>query len=365
MRNDYKNTLVFLTAMVGFYGADVAAEVEQEMLDGKVVKVIVNDDSWQPEAFKEGLGIPAAYVADVQITVDGIDNEPAWLAAKEVTVPLSFGTVELARVKAIYTDEYVHMRVRWPDDSEDRLHRPWVWNEALGQYEAGSQVEDALMLSFEIGCEWFPSFLAGYDFDFDAWRWMAGRTDPTGYALDLVGQVKERKFIGKTPYPSRYSEDEWNLKFVDDFQDAVDEDKQHLAWDQLKRKYELWPIVDTVYFGAILDGGEGNQLARQLAPPTPLPASPAPMLPQFEPFPPEKNTNDVRAKGHWEDGYWTVELSRKRITGFRLTYDVPFERITQFSLHVFDRTEELDESSESPRLFLEFLDDSEPLRAGR
>jgi len=352
-------------AVVLYCGTNAKAEIQELMQDGKVVKVLVSDDNWQPEAFKEGLGIPAAYVADPQITVDGIDNERSWLSAEEITVPLSFGTVRSAQVKALYSDEFVHIRVRWPDDSEDRMHHPWTWNEKLGNYEPGPQVEDALMLSFEIGCEWFPSFLSGYDFDFDAWRWMAGRTDPTGYALDMVGQVKDSDPSEETAYGSRYTEDEWNMRFSEVFKDAIDEERTHLTWDELDRKYELWPINSHVFINARLDGNERMQLARELAPPTLLPASPAPMLPQFEPLPPQKNTNDVRAKGRWEDGFWTVEFSRKRITGFKLSYDVPFERLTQFSLHVFDSVERMDQSSESPLLFLQFLDQNEPLRAER
>jgi len=355
MANCHIKLFALSLATVLYCGSNAQADIKESMLDGKVVKVLVSDDSWQPDSFKEGIAIPAVYMAEPQITVDGIDTETAWSAAEEITVPLAFGTVQSAQVKALYTDDFVHLRVRWPDTSEDRLHHPWIWNETLGNYEAGPQVEDSLILSFEVGCEWFPSFLAGYDFDFDAWRWMASRTDPTGYALDMIGQVKERQFIGKTPYASRYSKDEWNMRFVDDFQNTIDDDNEHLTWDQLDRKYELWPITSTVYFGAVLDGSEGNQLARELAPPAQLPASPAPMLPQFEPLALQKNTSDVRARGHWEDGFWTVELSRKRITGFRLSYDVPLERLTQFSLHVFDRVERIDQSSESGRLFLQFL----------
>jgi hypothetical protein len=365
MANCHIKFFTLSLAAVLYCGSNVQADIIESVQDGKVVKVLVSDDSWQPDAFKGGLGIPAAYVVDPQITVDGIDNEPAWSAAEEINVPLSFGTVKFAQMKALYSDEFVHIRVRWPDASEDRLHRPWTWNETLGNYETGPQVEDALMLSFEIGCEWFPSFLSGYDFDFDGWRWMAGRTDPTGYALDMFGQVKESEPSEETAFVSRYTEDEWNMRFSDVFRDAIDENREHLAWDEMDRKYELWPINSHVFINAKLDGNEKMQLARELAPPTPLPASPAPMLPQFEPFSPQKNTNDVRAKGRWEDGFWTVEFSRKRITGHKLSYDVPFERLTQFSLHVFDRVERMDQSSESPRLFLQFLDKNEPLRVGR
>ena len=68
----------------------------------------------------------------------------------------------------------------------------------------------------------------------------------------------------------------------------------------------------------------------------------------------------MRAKGHWEDGFWTVELRRPRITEGGGSYDIQMKRLTQFSIQVYDHVERLDQSSESGRLFLQFLE-KEPM----
>ena len=134
----------------------------------------------------------------------------------------------------------------------------------------------------------------------------------------------------------------------------------HKPWDELERQYMRWPVLGTVFYGDRLDGTRTVGFARLLPPPADPPSGPpsssAALQPQFEPFELKGNAADVGAKGHWEDGFWTVEFRRKRITEGGTAWDIQFERLTQFSLHVFDRTERLDQSSESPRLFFQFLE---------
>ena len=159
--------------------------------------------------------------------MDGLENEPEWEKAIEVTVPLQHGQVPEVRLKAMYTEREVFIRVRWPDATENRVHRPWTWDAALEQYVEGPQVEDSVMLSFEAGCEWTPSLLGGYIYDFDGWQWLAARSDPLGQALDLYGNVQDREMrdpnFGR--YQSRVTEDDWILKFTEN-----QEPDQHADW---------------------------------------------------------------------------------------------------------------------------------------
>jgi len=350
MRKLTENLVKLSLATAVMMCTSVQAEIRTVENPGDFTKVYVRDDPWQPEDIKHGTLIPATYLSGEEIFIDGIDNEAAWSMTPEVTVPLSFGTVESARLKALYSDEDVLLRIRWPDATEDRLHHPWVWDEDLGNYTVGPQVEDSLMLSFEAGCEWFPSFLVGYDFDFDAWRWLAARTDPLGQALDLSGSMKDAQLSINTRYTPRYSEDEWNLRITD-----TQEGILHKQLEELDRQYLVWPVLDTVYYHANLDGRRNQEFVRPLAVTSSLPSSPAP-VPQFEPVKIEGGAADVAAKGHWEDGYWTVELRRKRLTEDGGGYDIQFQRLTQFSIQVYDHVERLDESSESGRLFFQFLE---------
>jgi hypothetical protein len=326
------------------------SEIIRDELAGEFIKVYVRDDPWQPDNFKEGIPIPVTYTANTDIFLDGMEKETAWSTTPEVTVPLSFGSVDSARLKALYTNEDIIVRVRWADATEDRLHHPWVWDEELGDYKAGPQVEDSLMFSFEAGCEWFPSFLSGYDFDFDAWQWLAGRSDPLGQGLDLSGSMKDAQLSFNQRYTPRYHEDDWNMRITDTREGIL-----HWPLERLDRQFLLQSPHDIVYFHANLDGARGQEFARQLPPPENLPSSPAPVVPQFEPLALQGNAAEVRAKGHWEAGYWTVELRRPLMTE-GAGYDIQMHRLTQFSIQVYDRVERLDESSESGRLFFQFME---------
>ena len=347
------NRLVTFMLVAGLLTSAVAgAEVTRKELPGEFKKIFIRDDHWKPDNFKDdGIFVPVTYTLGQTIRLDGVADESAWSAAPEVTVPLAFGTVENAQLKALYTDEDIIIRVRWADATEDRLHHPWVWDEKSGSYKEGPQVEDSLMFSFEAGCEWFPSFLAGYDFDFDAWRWLAGRTDPLGQVLDLSGSMKNAQLSFNQQYTPRYDEDDWNLRITDT-------QEGHLHWplEKLDHQYLLVPVLDTVYYHANLDGVRGQEFARQLQPPTGDMLSTASVAPQYEPLKLQGNAAEVRGKGRWENGFWTVELRRPLITEGGGSYDIQMNRLTQFSLQVYDRAERLDESSESGRLFFQFLE---------
>jgi hypothetical protein len=356
MRTSMITTVCALLAAVLLAWGTAAAEVKHIQLNPRNLFVKVSDDPWQPEGFENGTEVPATYLADEHIVLDGIDDEPAWLQAREVRVPLSHGQVQDASLKALYTDEEVFIRVRWADDSESREHRPWVWGAEQGRFVEGPQVEDSVLLSFEAGCEWNPSLLAGYVFDFDGWQWLAARSDPLGQAVDLMGHVQDQSFgINEEhtlEYPSRYTEDTWNMKFTEN-EDA----DLHASWDQNRRVYLLQPINRLVYITARPDpeGRDVPAFVEQVPPPRAVDDGKSLSVPQFSPVRLRDGAGEVSAKGAWKDGYWTVEFRRALETAAGFRNDTVFQRITQFSVHVFAQTERVDESSESGRLFLRFL----------
>jgi hypothetical protein len=317
--------------------------------------IFVNDEPWEPEGFIQGTTIPAAYVASPGIDIDGRDDESAWEGALDVDVSLSYGKVGSAKVKALYTDKEVFIRVRWADATEDRQHHPWVWNADTQSYVPGPQVEDSVMLSFEAGCEWTPSLLGGYMYDFDAWHWLAARSDPLGQAVDLYGNVQDRPM--RNPdfhrFDSRVVEDDWVMKITENHDMELT-----AAWDELDRVYMKQEVTKVLYVRAVPDGGPNYpDFVRQLAAPAGVPRDESLVYPQFMPLKLEGGAGEVAASGRWEDGHWTVEFRRDRLTPARAVFDTLFNRLVQFSLQVFDSTEALDEASESGRLFLRFLPD--------
>lgn len=345
------STLSLLVGTTAFHPA--VAEVEWRQLAEENIFVKVNNDGWQPEGFENGITIPAAHLLQPAIVLDGRDNEANWNYAEEVTLPLAHGSVVEASVKALYTDEEIFIRVRWPDATENREHHPWTWNPDTNRYVSGPQVEDSILLSFEGGCEWSPSLLQGYVYDFDGWNWLAVRSDPVGQAWDIDGTVQDQMFPGRNyePYPSRYSGMDWNVKFIE----RNDATILHDDWDQLKRFYFYRRAGETVYIRAEPDRMKTTDPSVRLAPPAGPPADLQETYPQFEAVRLEGDAGEVGAKGRWEDGHWTVEFRRKLITPADTSTDWVFVRLTQFSIYVFDGVERLDQASESPRLYLRLM----------
>lgn len=354
--NDMKHAKhrTLITAAIAILLPGLAwSEVIHHQINEENLLVRVSGEAWQPDLFKNGTTVPAVYVGRAEITVDGYESEPQWRLAPEVTVPLKFGGVTQAGIKALYNDSEVFIRVRWKDDLENREHHPWTWDAVQARYTPGPQVEDSVLLSFEAGCEWFPSLLGGYVYDFDGWHWMAGRTDPLGQAVDISGTVQDRDLtqLGFVKYPSRNAKPVWNLKFTDARQDNF-----HDNWDQLDRAYLLQPVTDTVYVRAKADGYRPPPFIEPLAPPAMLPANAAQTFPSFRAVKLKGEAGEVAARGQWEDGYWTVEFRRVRETPAGILNDSVFNRLTQFSVLVFDGVEHFDEASESGRLFLQFME---------
>ena len=349
-----KTRLTFLILVFGLAGFTLAsAEVNRVQNAEDDIYITVLGEEWHPEGFEHGKSVPATYVQHAEINLDGKEDEPIWAKAAEVNVALDYGNTEEASIKAIYTDKEVYFRVRWADSTENRDHLPWVWDAEKEQYVIAQQIEDSAILSFEAGCAWNPSLLAGYQYDFDGWRWMAARSDPVGQAWDLTGNIADQAhpLLKPTPYQSRNSENVWNVKFLD----YDGEEISHQSWEELDRSYLYRPVRPMSYYRAEVDGLKVTDLDAKLPAPLEPPEDETQTFPQFEAVKLEGDAGDVSAKGHWQDGYWTVEFRRTLVTPTDVLTDSVFNRLTQFSVHVFDQTEQIDESSESERLFLEFL----------
>ena len=313
----------------------------------------VEDSAWEPAGFKRGTILYAAKVAQGP-KIDGLADDPAWKQAKSLTIPLAYGPVKEATLKAVYTDQEVFLLVSWPDPTKDDQHHPWVWNPELSRYVEGHQVEDALLVSIEQSCGWAPSLLSGYVYDFDGWRWLAARSDPIGQAVDTQGLVQDRSIPGSVKYPSRNATPFWNLNFADLRPNILTK-----PWQDLQRAYQLKPIATTVYVSMEPDGRRQRPafVERLPAPevkPAPSATAPLPVVPQFKPVKLTGDAGEVAAKGRWENDRWTIEFRRVLVTPARYITDSVFDRVTQFSIYVFDHTERVDEVSESGRLYLQF-----------
>lgn len=351
-----------LTAVL-LSGVSAYADVEHHRINELNHATFVSNDAWQPDGFVNGTQVPATWVASSDVIIDGSDDEAAWSRAVEVEVSLNYGTVEKAWLKALYTDEDVFIRVKWADATEDRLHAPWVWDEQVQAYVEGPQIEDSVLLSFEAGCEWTPSLLGGYMYDFDGWQWMAARSDPLGQAVDLYGNVqdKAKRLPNFDPYASRVVEDNVNMKFTQNQNVNL-----YADWNELDRVYMTQPVNKNLWVRKEPDGEFARKgFAERLPAPTAPATAETMIVPQFSPIKLTGRAGEVAAKGRWADGYWTVEFRRMRITPAGHLEDVMFNRLVQFAVNIFDKAERLDQAAESERLFLKFEKPKEPLMASQ
>lgn len=216
----------------------------------------------------------------------------------------SIGTSSPVAIKAVYTDSHIAFWVRWQDATrDDQRHKPWVWNAEEKSYAQGRQQEDAMALAFELSGPFSADMLSPVDAVWDLWTWKATRSDPVGYALDKTHRYSTTKPEGKS--------------------------KQYTA----RNGSPIWIQRPD-------DAGASTQ--QSLAAPSEYSAD---VVPAYALKTPSGSAADVRAKGHWEDGYWTVELLRKLNTGH--TDDTAFDPTRRYGMAVSlqDRTGDMDKAS--------------------
>lgn len=250
--------------------------------------------------------------------IDGADNDEVWKTVTPLDLTLTgvwgagVGKSSKATIKSVYTDTQVAFLVRWEDATrDDKAHKPWAWNAENKAYEQGKEQEDALALAFEQTGPFTADMLSPVDAVWDLWTWKATRSDPVGYALDKTHRYATVKPEDKAKeYRSRTGAPVW-IQRPD-------------------------------------DAGQSTQ--KSLSAPTEYKGD---VVPAYAIAQPGGSAADVRAKGKWANGYWTVELLRKLDTGH--PDDTAFDprRTYAMAVAVQDRTGDMDKSSAVVRLGFE------------
>lgn len=192
-----------------------------------------------------------------EIIDDGIQNEKAWSSIPPQTMEKDNSEF---KYKIYYSDSYVHLLVVFPSGKEKRIHRLWHWDPVKQLYSSGPEKEDELyVLWSEFPLEATPDTFPD---NADVWIWRAARTDPSGFADDYH-LINNRLSAGS------------DNEFADLLQD---------------NGMSCWT---NTYFGPYA----GNE------------------IPRYKQRPPEGSLADVKAKGTWNSGIWTIEFSRKITSG--------------------------------------------------
>lgn len=206
------------------------------------------------------------------------------------------GTVKVI-LKAGHHKGFIYFMVKWPDSTENRTHNTWFWDKAKKQYVAGDDKEDGVALKFDMGGDFDYCMLTDKEYTADVWTWKAARTDPAGLAEDGL------HVFSRHPIPRARAKRILNGPGE--------------IW--IRRTVDKGSKIYTINFPLEY---VADQLSRYTI--------------QRDPF---GSIADVKAKGKWADGFWTVEFMRKFDTGH--DDDVKFEltKPVKGAIAVFDNAE--------------------------
>ncbi len=232
-------------------------------------------------------GLSAVKISDPP-KIDGLANDGAWTRAKPLSTlyPLARATLE---IRAVYTDTHVYFLAQFPDGNENRNHKTLVWIPEQELYRIGVDREDTFIVKWSM--EPVPHDLrvdSDTPYKADIWYWKSHRTDHAGYADDkmhvysTVKMPKARRVLSKNG----------------------------------TRFYLIRPgdNGEAAYHTVIRSSHVGNR------------------APLFTFGQPSGSRADVRAKGKWENGKWTVEFARKLNTGH--SDDVQFDTRNRYHFGV-------------------------------
>jgi len=206
---------------------------------------------------------------EVAPVIDG-QQEALWQKATPITTydPIAGTRIEL---RSLHNDRMIFLLIRFADPDESRQHRLWHWSEQSQMYEEGPEREDAIVLKWAIAGGEDLSLKSDQPYVADIWYWKACRTDPQGVADDKIQRLtttpgkRSKKVISASGRPM----------FL------------FRGGDQGSSAYKT-----VIYVERHKD-----------------------IMPRFSTRPPAGSRGDIRAKGVWKDGFWTVEMARLLVTG--------------------------------------------------
>ncbi len=212
-----------------------------------------------------------AVLVDNPPIIDGMGDDIVWKSSPTITTQNAVEKIPI-ELQAVYTTEHLFMKVHLPDATENRKHKMLVWEPGLGVYKTGTTREDSFVIKWSM--EPVPvdlSLQAKIPYRADIWFWKAFRTDAIGYADDKLHIYSFQK--GKKA--------------------------QGIILDNGEMMFLSRPsdTGKSSYKSIIYEKFSGNIVVR------------------YKHRQPTGSRADVRAKGVWSDGFWTIEFQRDLRTG--------------------------------------------------
>ncbi|MDH3240671.1 MAG: ethylbenzene dehydrogenase-related protein [Alphaproteobacteria bacterium] len=215
-----------------------------------------------------------------EIKIDGIASESDWTKAKPFVTYDPQAKVDLS-LKFLYSNDRIYVLASFADKTESRSHKTQTWDDAQQRYRIGLDREDSFVLKWSM--EPGPVDLrvdAESAYKADIWFWKAHRTDPMGFA----------------------------------------DDKMHIYSPLRSANAKLVSSKAGLRFYLSRPGDNGQSAYKTVI----HADKKTDRIPLFAARQPKGSRADVRAKGVWKDGRWSIEFSRKLVTGH--PDDVAFDR---------------------------------------
>lgn len=204
-------------------------------------------------------------------TIDGMITETMWADHDAIVVHDQHANIDIT-LKACYDADRIYLLATYPDTTEDRLHRALIWNNETESYYDGPTREDVLVLKWNMSTHNNDlSLNADRPYRADIWFWKASRTDHAGYADDKIQYYTTTRNKQSQQIISASGKVFYLRRNADTGESAY------------------MPSLQTEYVGDCVTKYRQTQTSGSRA--------------------------DIRAKGQWENGVWTIEFSRLLNTG--------------------------------------------------
>ncbi|RRS06955.1 hypothetical protein EAG18_19425 [Pseudoalteromonas sp. J010] len=280
------------------------------------------------------------------LEIDGLGDEPEWSRAKPVTLT-TFGGANFTdgssevEIKALSNHSETFFLIRWQDPTQSLSHLPlektaagWqVQEDGFYRFDERTYYEDKFAIMLSTTCElggdgtvhygdtplndkpqnWHGK---GYHASTDGrvrdlWHWKALRTNDMYLADDNFVGAAKKVALGERRYTAGYQADgKESGAYVMNWRwyspDTVTPKRLPIPTaEETPNKVLDW-FSSTVYTPQSDSAKIGEQLPS--------------VLYRSNRF--EGDRADVRARGRWQDGYWTLELVRKHQTNSALDVDL-------------------------------------------
>ena len=196
-----------------------------------------------------------------------------WSSISSTNIPVS-GVIDVSNI-AIKMGTHankVYLLLEWSDSTNDDQHKPFVWDAKKKKYVAGPQREDRLAIQFGMTGDYDANWFSGKTYTADMWHWKAGRSNPIGYVHDKM------TVITTDPVKRAYKAKAENGKTIYIQRPGDKGSKLYKTKRYSKKEKDMMPKY-------ILTKNPSGSIA------------------------------DIKAKGVWANGKWTLELERAMNTG--------------------------------------------------